>query len=277
MFLKNKSYFIYMNHSRSLVWLLIALCLLMSVNAETVKINGYINDYAGIITPDYSAKITPILKGLQDQKLAEFSIVTIKSLDGRDIEGYALELAQGVLGAKDKNNGLLLLVALDERQYRFEVGRGLEPDLPDSKIGTLGRTYLTPNFKNAEYGKGIYESVIAVQSILTNDTASNYYVQNDSTNSDLPIIIAIIISIIMFILYLVTSNPLYLIPLIIILLAIVFAIIRAMNGIKKNPDKYFNAAFLAVRLMSHSGRGGSGGFGGFGGGGFGGGGAGSNW
>lgn len=256
-----------MIHSRSLVWLLIALCILCSVCAETVKITGYINDYAGIISPEYSAKLNPILKDLQDKQLAEFAIVTIKSLEGRDIEGYALELAQGVLGSKDKNNGLLLLVALDERQYRFEVGRGLEPYLPDSKVGTIGRTYLIPNFKTQEYGKGIYESVLAIQSVLMNDIESQYYVKEGLD-------IEAIYTIILFFIWL------------FLVLFVIFGRIfreRIEKHTKDKSDKYFNAAFMAIWMLDHSGHGGhggsggSGGFGGFGGGGFGGGGSSGGW
>src|SRR3989338_5150308 len=85
--------------------------------AEHVQITGFINDYANIISPEQKLQIEPILKGLYDDNIAEFSIVTINNLEGRDIEGYTLELAQGKLGDTEKNNGLLLLVSLQDRKY----------------------------------------------------------------------------------------------------------------------------------------------------------------
>ena len=83
---------------------------------ETVQINGFINDYANIISPEQKPKIEAILKALYDDKIAEFSIVTINSLEARDIEGYALELAQGKLGDTERNNGLLQVISLQDRK-----------------------------------------------------------------------------------------------------------------------------------------------------------------
>ncbi len=105
--------------------------LVIAQSAENIQIKGFVNDYANIISPDYKSKIEGALTQLYDSKAAEFSIVTIESLEGKDIESYALNVAQGKLGDKEKNNGLLLLVAVKDRKYRFEVGRGLEPILND--------------------------------------------------------------------------------------------------------------------------------------------------
>ena len=230
---------------------------------SAVEINGFVNDYANVISPQYQGELQGILQKLYDTKTAEFSIVTIDSLEGQDIESYALNLAQGKLGDKEKNNGLLLLVAIKERKYRFEVGRGIEPILNDAKIGRIGRTYLIENFRNEDYGKGIYESSLAVSSILLGETDSEYYVtalpQTRRNTS------GVFIS--LFFLFILISS------------------ISGSSGIKNHKyrkrDRFFNAAIMAGLLFGGGGRGGSGGgmggFGGFGGGGFGGGGASGGW
>jgi uncharacterized protein len=231
--------------------LLILLLILPVVSA--VEITGFINDEAEILTDAERQQIEPILQGLYDQDLAEFAIVTVNSLDGRDIGGYAFELAEGKLGKKDKNNGLLLLVALKDRKYRFEVGRGLEPVLPDGKIGRIGRTYLVENFRAGQYGNGIREAVLAVQAILTQDAESEYYVQAVNPNAAIGGIVMLII----FILF-------------------IIVIVKSSKKGKRGASDYFLAALMAGSMMR--GRGGlGGGFGGFGGGGFGGGGAGGGW
>jgi len=115
--------------------------LLLAPLVSAVSIEGYVNDYANILSSE-SSEIESILKSLHTQGSAEFAIVTINSLEGRDIDGYAFELAEGKLGDKEKNNGLLLLVSLEDRKYRFEVGRGLEPVLPDIIVGRIGRIFL---------------------------------------------------------------------------------------------------------------------------------------
>ena len=251
--------------------LVVLLVLAPIVYAETVKINGFVNDYANVISPEYKAQIEGVLNQLYNSNTAQFSIVTINSLEGQDTQSYALVLAQGVLGDKEKNNGLLLLVAVKDREYRFEVGRGIEPILNDAKIGRIGRNYLVENFRNNDYGKGIYESVLAVNSILTGDTNSSYYT-NDSAIQG--------------------QNIAVFWPLIVISLFLLVISIKTMQGahqykkLRKKEDHFFNAALMAGLLFGGRGRGGfggggfgGGGFGGggFGGGGFGGGGAGGGW
>jgi len=237
----------------------ILLMLLMIIPiASAIGITGFINDHAGILTDADKQQIEPILQGLYDQDLAEFSVVTVPSLEGRDIEGYAFELAEGRLGKKDKNNGLLLLVALEDRKYRFEVGRGLEPILPDGKIGRVGRTYLVENFKQEEYGKGVKEAVLAVQAILTENAQSEYYVSEVDPEAQKWAMIGMIIALVMFTLF------------------IIIIIKAAKHGKKRGDSDYFWAALIAGNMMR--GKGGfSGGFGGFGGGSFGGGGASGGW
>jgi uncharacterized protein len=243
---------------------LVIMLLLMPLcySAQEIKISGYVNDYANVISPEYKSQIDEILGNLYKKDISQFSVVTIKTLNGQDIESYTYNLANGVLGNKEKNNGLLLLVAIDDHKYRFEVGRGIEPILNDAKIGRIGRVYLTPNFKNNDYGKGIYEAASAVNMILLNGTITADITQNDFTSKPIFIIIFFVL--------------IFLIP-------IITKIWAAKRLVKDIHDKnYFNAGMMAALLLSGRGRGGSGGFGGgsfggFGGGSFGGGGSSGGW
>ncbi|MBU0628544.1 MAG: TPM domain-containing protein [Nanoarchaeota archaeon] len=247
--------------------LLIFLLAMPLVLAQEVKIDGFINDYADIITPDQKPKIESVLNALYNDKIAEFSVVTINSLEGQDIDSYALNLAQGKLGDKEKNNGLLLVVSVQDQKYKFEVGRGIEPILNDAKIGRVGRNYIVENFRNEEYGKGIYESVIAVDGILRGQAEPEIIAQEPSKSEIITFLI--FISAIFFFSFVLP----------IILVA------KAYRN-RKDKNKFFDAALIAALLFSNRGRGrggfggggfGGGGFGGFGGGGFGGGGAGGGW
>lgn len=235
-------------------------------SAENIQIKGFVNDYANIISPDYKSKIEGALTQLYDSKAAEFSIVTIESLEGKDIESYALSLAQGKLGDKEKNNGLLLLVAVKDRKYRFEVGRGLEPILNDARIGRIGRTLLVENFKNEDYGKGIYEASLAVKTTLLDEKDSEYYVNDQDYQVQIGPIILIIFFLIFWI----------------VIISLIVSIKRdRYKKDKQRTDDYFGAALMAAWLFGGrrggSGGFGGGGFGGFGGGGFGGGGASGGW
>ncbi len=196
-----------------------------------------------------------ILTDLYNKDIAEFSIVTIVSLEGKDIESYSLNLAQEVLG-DEKNNGLLLLVSLEDHKYRFEVGRGLEANLNDAKVGRIGREILVENFRNEEYGKGIVEAVKTISGILSGDIEYEEVSPNNSTKS--------------------TIATFVIIYLIFFIISIVISALRK----KKQGDDYYNSALggaILLGSLGRGGRGGSGGFGGFGGGSFGGGGASGGW
>ncbi len=246
-----------MKHFRIFLFIFLISILSISVFAE-VEIKQYVNDYANIITDKEEAELNSILENLHKSNTLEYAIVTVNDLQGKDIESYSLNLAQAVLGDKEKNNGLLLLVALEEKRYRFEVGRGIEYIFNDAKIGRIGRNYLVPNFQNNEYGKGILEATYAINSIMLGDIDSQYYV-SDVQEQDFEKL----------------KLYIWLLFFTIIFLVNFFVILSK----KKGKDKYFDAAIGAIILFGGRGRGGfggsggfGGGFGGFGGGGFGGGG-----
>jgi uncharacterized protein len=254
--------------------LIVSLLVLPFIYAEQVEVKGLVNDYADVIDSEYMAGIEKNLNNLYNTNTAQFSVVTIDSLEGQDIESYAFNLAQGNLGDEEKNNGLLLLIAVSDRKYRFEVGRGIEPILNDAKIGRIGRYYLADNFREDDYGKGIYEATLAVKDTLMGDENSDHYI-GDAVYQPNTQLMSNIMVLVFFVVF-------FILPI----------IIRSARYKKKHPNMkdndYFNAAFMAAVLFGgRGGRGGlggfsgggfgGGGFGGFGGGGFGGGGASGGW
>ncbi|MEM2139329.1 MAG: TPM domain-containing protein, partial [Candidatus Woesearchaeota archaeon] len=219
------------------------------------KIEYFINDYSGLLSEQEILEIEPILKEIYDSKIAEYSIVIINSTEGIDIESFSYNLAEGSLGNKEKNNGLLLLIVLDDKKYRFEVGRGLEPLLPDVVVARIGRKYIEENFKNGFYKKGLLETSLAIKEYLFNNTEGIYFkdikkeVQFEK-NAELRAFIILII-------------------LIIIAILIIYLASKNTRPIKKRDNQdYFTSAYILSTIL----RGGknSGGFGGgsFGGGGF---------
>jgi uncharacterized protein len=124
---------------------------------------NYIVDLAKIINDDVEAKLNAYLKELEAKTTAQVIVLTIKSLDGEDIESFSLRTAEKWrLGQKGKDNGLLLTIAIEDRRYRFEVGYGLEAILPDSLVGSIGRQYLVPYFRKGDYSMGIFYATLAV-------------------------------------------------------------------------------------------------------------------
>ncbi len=134
------------------------------------QLKGYVTDNANIIDPEYEEKITKLVQNIEKETTVEIAVVTIESLEGESKEKYAVKLfEQAGIGKKGKDNGLLILVAKKEREYRFEVGYDLESVITDSMKVNIGDRILVPNFKNGEYGKGLYEAVMEVNGLVRND------------------------------------------------------------------------------------------------------------
>ena len=128
-------------------------------------------DLAGIIDDTVEAKINRYSRDLERKTTAQMAILTVKSLEGQTIEEFSLTIAHNLwkLGRKGKDNGVLLVVALNARKYRIEVGYGLEGVLPDSLVGGIGREYLVPYFKRGDYSTGIYTATLVIANKIALD------------------------------------------------------------------------------------------------------------
>ena len=126
---------------------------------------GFVNDFSGILSADAKARLEEKLTGFAAQESNEISVVTISSLDGDTIENYAVNLfAEWQIGRAKQDNGVLLLVAPNEREVRIEVGYGLEGALTDAESKMIIERVLIPAFKSEDYDGGISQ---AVESIMT--------------------------------------------------------------------------------------------------------------
>jgi uncharacterized protein len=128
--------------SSAAVLLVLLLCAALgrAENIKKLKPTGYVDDFAGVLTEASRQKIAALCAEVQQTTGAQISVVTINSLDGGDIDDYANRLfAQWGVGGKANNNGVLILFAIQDHKYRTEVGYGLEPILPDGKVGGFGR------------------------------------------------------------------------------------------------------------------------------------------
>jgi len=129
-------------------------------------LTGRVVDQANILPPEVEQDLTLKLQGLEDATSDQLVIVTLNSLDGYDIEDYGYQLGRhwgigqdgtraNARGNKLKDNGILLIVAPNERSVRIEVGYGLEPVLTDALSGLIIREAILPAFRNGDYAGGI--------------------------------------------------------------------------------------------------------------------------
>jgi uncharacterized protein len=134
----------------------------------------YVVDLAGIVRSDLKDELNTYLQTLEQKTTAQVLVLTVQTLDNQNIEEFALNTKEKwKLGQKGKDNGVLIVVAMKDRKYRIEVGYGLESVLPDSLVGSIGREYFVPYFKQGDYSTGIYSGTIAViRTIATHEGVS---------------------------------------------------------------------------------------------------------
>ncbi len=138
-----------------------------AVAAVPPRPQGWVNDYAGILDARLRMQLNQLLTRLEQRTGAEIGVLTVKSLEGRDIESYATDAYRSWgIGKKGKDNGALILVAVEDRQVRIETGYGLEGILPDGKCGEIIRESMIPNFKAGDYPRGLVAGILAVTRIV---------------------------------------------------------------------------------------------------------------
>ena len=145
---------------------------LVALAATFPALTGHIVDQANIIPAAARAAIEPKLADLEAKSGIQLVVATVASLEGQEIEPYANELFRAwKLGEKTKNNGVLLLVAPNERRVRIEVGYGLEGTLTDALSKVIIANAIAPRFKEGDFGGGISRGVDDIIAVLTTDAS----------------------------------------------------------------------------------------------------------
>jgi uncharacterized protein len=128
-------------------------------------------DLAGIVDSDFENKLNRYLKELETKTGTQMAILTLDSLQGQALEEFSINIAHDKwkLGQKGKDNGVLMVISLNDKKYRIEIGYGLEGVLPDSLVGTIGRQYLVPYFKKGDYSTGIYAAAVVMANEIARD------------------------------------------------------------------------------------------------------------
>lgn len=216
-----------------------------------------VTDVAGILSEAEKSALEQKLVAFDDSTSNQIAVVVIKSLEDRPIEDYATKLFRTWgIGNKKTQNGVLLLVAVDDRKVKIEAGYGLEGAIPDIVAGDIIRTRISPAFKAGNYYKGIDEATDA----LAQAAVGEYKVARKKNKSSRD-----------------GDNPLLVFFIILIIVGIILAGIGGGGGFgggrRRRNDFGSLAEGIILGSLLNGGRGGGGwGGGGFGGGGFGGGG-----
>lgn len=133
-------------------------------------LTGRIVDAAGLVSAEDRAAIETELQKLEAQSSDQIAVVTLRSLEGYEIEDYGYRLGRHWgIGQKEKDNGAILIVAPNERNVRIEVGRGLEPHLTDAMSRLIIERTILPAFRRGDFSGGIRAGVRDMKDVVLGD------------------------------------------------------------------------------------------------------------
>jgi uncharacterized protein len=134
-----------------------------------IQPQGYVTDLANVINPATRQKIEMLGTELQQKTGAQIAVVTVNSLEGQAREDYAADLYKHLgVGAKKDSRGVLILIAPKDRQYKIEVGYGLEPVINDARAGDVGRD-MVPDLRKSDYSAAALVGAIGVSQFIAAD------------------------------------------------------------------------------------------------------------
>jgi uncharacterized protein len=137
---------------------------------QKLNVQGYVNDFAGVLNPATVEGLTRLCTEVDQKARAQIAVVTIKSLEGDAVEDFANHLFQKWgIGYKGTDRGVMLLLAVGDHKYWTEVGYGLEPILPDGKVGGFGRG-MVPLLHEGNYNSAVVQMVSQIAEVIAQDS-----------------------------------------------------------------------------------------------------------
>ncbi|PKG25483.1 TPM domain-containing protein [Niallia nealsonii] len=217
----------------------------------------YVQDFAHLLSDDQKQELNQLGRTLEDKTTAQVAVLSVQTTGEKTIQEYANEAFRTYgIGDKQKNNGVLLVVAIKDRKVRLEVGYGLEGRIPDGKAGRILDEYALPYLQNEKPNKALIETY----KVLVKEVYGEYGIEApEGLAADKPVQQGTE-----------TGFPMWII--IIIVVVLLFLDFKFFGG---------TITYAILSILSRGGRGGGGGYGGGprsgGGGSSGGGGAGRSW
>ena len=144
-------------------------------------LRGRVNDYANVMQASQVQSLESQLAQLERDTGHQVAVLTVPTLDGEDIEGFSIRVAENwKIGKKGYDNGAILVVAVKDRRLRLEVGYGLEGVLPDAIAKRITADYIVPHFRQQDYAGGIVAGIAAVDKIIRKEPLPEVGAQKNS-------------------------------------------------------------------------------------------------
>ena len=133
------------------------------------KLTSLVYDETQSLAPNEVTKLEQKLRAFEDSTTAQVAIMIVRTLDGYPAGDFATEAANAnKLGQAEKNNGVLILLAIDDREWFIAVGYGLESSITDPNAARIGRDFLVPELKEGKYFAGLNGTVDAIINEIKN-------------------------------------------------------------------------------------------------------------
>lgn len=146
---------------------LVFLCLYALTIVGQIELTGRVVDNAGLLSSSQKTELETMLADYENTSRNQVVVVSVPSLMGKNIEDFGYQLGrQWGIGSKEKNNGVLFIIAPQEREVRLEVGYGLEGILTDAQSKLIIERIILPFFKRGEMDEGILEGTRAIIATL---------------------------------------------------------------------------------------------------------------
>lgn len=134
---------------------------------EVPYLTGRVNDYAGILSPDVEGRLESRLEAVEETHGAQIVVLTVPTLDGEPIEDFGIRVAEAwKIGRGEVDDGVILVVASEDRRMRIEVGYGLEATIPDAYARRILDNLITPRFRAGDFDGGVEAGVEALSTLI---------------------------------------------------------------------------------------------------------------
>jgi len=187
------------SHRRFLSILFVLLLVSPAAALEVPPLRARVNDYANVLQSNQVQSLESRLALLERDTGHQVAVLTVPTLDGEDIEGFSIRVAENwKIGKKGYDNGAILLVAVRDRRLRLEVGYGLEGVMPDAIAKRVTADYIVPYFRQQDYGGGIVAGIAAIDKILRKEPlpeSARKKVQSRGNNLSFPVMLVITLAV----------------------------------------------------------------------------------
>lgn len=179
-------------------------------DADYPKYIGYVNDYAGILSEHTESLISSFAEQLEAASTAQFTVVTVATVEPSTIESYAVELFENWgIGRRDEDNGVLLLIAVNDKHMRIETGYGLEGVLPDVVCHHIIDKLMIPKFRDGDLEEGILLGSAKIVDLIAReydaaieyDKASSSLLYKSEDYKKAPSLFGVLFSLLLFIMF----------------------------------------------------------------------------